>query len=302
MSESTEVPDELDAEFWNQVDLVLNSSHTIRGACRQLLELASGPIAAVATAGRFTEGLTRDLVFRSVAVRAQETFASVLDLIDADRGSQSRTLLRPLVEDHIFVGWLASLSPALAHEFIYLRTLADIDEGVAAQEEFLPDAYSALGVSPTPHEAPGLRVPASPLRREASTRLKALGKPLGWQRRGPSIKDMARAGGKLAEYEFFYLAASRAAHSNLHEIGRMVWGGPDSISISSSPLSPLHENFALTYGAWLYSALLTDLSEHLPELTDVLDSPRWSVWLALVLVGVARNGQLPPIVTERELE
>jgi hypothetical protein len=82
----------------------------------------------------------------------------------------------------------------------------------------------------------------------------------------------------------------------------MVWGGPDSISISSSPLSPLHENFALTYGAWLYSALLTDLSEHLPELTDVLDSPRWSVWLALVLVGVARNGQLPPIVTERELE
>jgi hypothetical protein len=85
-------------------------------------------------------------------------------------------------------------------------------------------------------------------------------------------------------------------------MGRMVWGdSPSTMSIASERLEKLHANVAITYGTWLFSGWITTLAEHLPPLRPAVESTPWGVWLALILVGMAGNGRLPPLVTEEEI-
>jgi hypothetical protein len=46
---------------------------------------------------------------------------------------------------------------------------------------------------------------------------------------------------------------------------------------------------------------MIELSESLPPIREPVASDSWAVSFAMILVGMARNGRLPPLVTEEEL-
>ncbi|HSH59632.1 MAG TPA: DUF5677 domain-containing protein [Acidimicrobiales bacterium] len=282
--------------------LAANNSQLL--AAGRLVDLARTAVRYLSRDIHLPEGLGPDLVLRCIGVRAHETLTSVIQLIESGASHHARLLLRPLVEDLIFSGWLRTLDIDIASRFILLRAALDIGEGYEAQRRFLPTAYASLGVEPVPVGAPGLRFETMVhVVQKAAEELKQLGRPLGWLNRGPTVKVMAAAAGRNAEYEFFYLASSRSVHSNLHEMARMVWGDATSMTmtISSDTLAVLHSQFALTYGVWLYAEVLNELSSVFPPLRDLVESVPWSVWLAIVVGGMASNGRLPPIVSEEEL-
>jgi DNA-binding phage protein len=290
-------------DWMADVDVVLEAPNTILEASKRLLASSARAVYSISQ-NATVAGLSRDTIYRCIAVRARESLTTLL-LLAESRGHHARLLLRPLVEDRLFLGWLRTLEEPTAEAFLRLRAICDVAHACEVQRDFLPNAYAVLGVDPVPPGAPGLSIDhMAKVRTTAEAEFRELAKRHGWGRRGPMVKAMAEATDRLDEYDFFYLASSRPVHSNLHEMGRMVWGDArtGSMSISSDPLSSRHGHLAITYGCWIYAELMHELAKCFSEIAEVVDSERWSVWLALVLTGVARNGMLPPLVWERELE
>lgn len=288
-----------------ELEVALAGPRTLAVAAHKLLDLAGSKVQAVSQNVQVPAGLARPLVYRIITVRTQEAFASLLALVDRDLSHHARVLLRPMVEDRFFLGWLDSLDELTADEFIRRRALVDILAGYEAQQRFLPEAYAGLGVPVVPPSAAGMRLGLNTdAVTKANSALRELGRRHGWGKKGPTVRMMAEAGDRGEEYDFFYLASSVAVHANLHEMGKMVWGESSTMvmTIGSRQLAPVHEKFALIYGTWIYDRLMAELATHLEPLKEPIQSRDWSVWLALVLAGAARNGQLPPIIDEAELE
>ena len=190
----------------------------------------------------------------------------------------------------------------------------DILTGIGVQNRFLPRAYATLrqlsgdtqtGNPPADAHSAGNRLDGYERgRRSYRNQLRVIGDRLGWKNgRIPSVYEMARICGMTDIYEFFYHGASKAVHSNLHNMGRMVWGTPGgSFSITSHNFAPYFRGFALTYSVWLAEEMLIRLIE--PEFSDecaLIDDVEKSIWLAMILTGLARNEALPPLVTREEL-
>lgn len=295
---------EPDATLMKTVKAVLDDDNSLLAAARQLEALGAAAVLPLTTNVHLPDGLSAEAVIRCIARRTQDAFETLLVLVGLGNGNHARLLLRPMVEDHIFLGWLQTLEGETADQFVRGRTGIEILKGYQAQGGFLPEAYSAFGVTDAVGRAPGLvmSLPDDALAEER-TRMKELGHGRGWKKDGPSVWKMAEAAGLTDEYEFFYAASSRAVHANLHEMGRMVWGDSATMvmSIDTESLESVHASFALAFGVWMYDTLLGTLAGTLPDLRETLDSQAWSVWLARVLAGVARNYHLPPIVTEREM-
>lgn len=256
-------PTDFENELRQEVNQVLAAENPVLLAARRLLELAQDAIHDVSHEVHLPEGIGRDLVFRSIAVRTHDTLSSVLHLVEAGASHHARLLLRPLVEDHIFLGWLRTLHPEVADKFLRLKACLETARGCEDQRRFLPSAYASLGVEPVPAAAAGLGVPQmTGVVQDVENQLRELGRPFGWAKGGPSVKAMAESAGRTAEYEFFYRATSRSVHSNLHEMARMVWGDARSMTmtITSQALAVVHSEFSAAYGVWFYGEVLSELS------------------------------------------
>jgi Family of unknown function (DUF5677) len=258
-----------------------------------------------------SRGVSTQLVYRCIARRAEECLSTVLFLVSSPFGYVAPMVLRPLCEDLIFGRWLSGLAAPHADRFVQLQTELSILRGLDAQEDFLPRAYAMLaGDGEEGEQRRQERSSISKLevkRRKAAleAELKALGAEMKWKNtRPPSIGQMAVGCGLTDIYEFFYHGTSKAVHADLHQMGRMVWGTPGStFTITSSHLQPHYELFSVAYGVWLTERLFDDvLASAFPEECSLIDEQARSVWLALVLVGLARNNALPPLVTKRELD
>jgi hypothetical protein len=297
-------PDDPHAALMEEVTAVLDGENPLLAAAHKLQALGSAAVSPLTTDVHLPGGLTADTVTRCIARRTQDAFETLLVLVGLGNGNHARLLLRPMVEDHIFLGWLRTLDNETADHFVRGRAGIEILKGYQSQRGFLPEAYEGMGVADAVGRAPGLimDLPEHLLDTEHK-KMKELGHGLGWKDDGPSVWKMAKAAELTDEYEFFYAASSRAVHANLHEMGRMVWGDTATMimSISTKTLEPIHSSFALAYGVWVYDSLIATLAKVHPGLRETLDKDAWSVWLALVLAGMASNYQLPPIVNEREM-
>src|SRR5262249_48247719 len=151
-------------------------------AAERLADLAAEPVRDIAHEVHAPNGLDRELVLRSIAVRTHEHFATLLRLVELDAGHHARLLLRPMVEDLIFAAWLRTLDDTVADEFVHLRTKVDITEGFARQHQFLPRAYSLLGVDPVPSDALGMQLLPMIALDQSPAALRDLGKSFGWDR------------------------------------------------------------------------------------------------------------------------
>lgn len=202
-----------------------------------------------------------------------------------------------MTEDLVFLQWLRSLDEEVATKFVVLSALVESYKAVDVQEKFLPVAYQQLG-----EEFPNLGFPdVTDTLARAKDSLKELCRTQGWGSKQLSIKRMAEASDLVPVYDFFYSLSSNAVHSNVHGMGRMVWGTKHAVDISSKPFEGIHADLSVVYGTWLFDALLDAVKDMFEPVQRLLDSQAYVVRLALILVGPARNGRLPLMIHPEEL-
>lgn len=295
-----------DSELSRQIQEALDSEDSILSACRHYLETISPTVAAICDEVGF-DGFKRELIYRCIVRRTQENFAMIVSTAVTDFSYMSTMPLRPLCEDLIYSCWLRTLPEGEADKVVEWSMTADISKSIDAQNEFLTSAYADLDISKD-GSGPRFTPPAGnfDVIRMMSDKegLKNLGLRLGWPKgRQPSIRDMASACGLSGIYEFFYHGASKAVHSNLHNMARMVWGSPETFySISSRNFEKYYAGFGLVYGMWLTEEIINRLVQpEFPAEFDLMHDEARSIWLAMVLRGLARNEALPQLVTKQEL-
>src|ERR1700678_2338715 len=248
----------------------------------------------------------RRTILRCIIKRVQENLGMILATTESDHPHMSTIMLRPLCEDLIYGAWLGTLPENAADKLVLLSTSADITKSILAQTRFLPKAYASLG--PLSDGTFGLTLSSIMLARgfgfdssNAQARydllmdeLKQLGLELGWPGgRIPSIYKMANQAGLGDIYDFFYHGSSKAVHANLHNMSRMVWGDPERhiFTIDSYHFEDYYISFALVHGIWLASETIDRIAKpEFPDEFQLMDEQSYSVWLALVLAGLARRG------------
>jgi len=304
-----------DRELLVQVRQVLASGNVVLESSRRLLAVISPTVDAVCNRVEITIP-NRILMYRCITKRAQENLAMIISTAESEYPYMSTMPLRPLCEDLIYGTWLRTLPAEDADEFIELSVMCDLLKSIGAQNRFLPKAYEIFGRLAGDDNAPRTDLPDSEADRAqpvdpSETRrlhhrqgLKQLGLRLGWPKgKQPSIHDMAEQCDLSDVYDFVYHGSSKAVHANLHNMSRMVWGDPDKhFTVSSHNFERYYVSFSLTYSVWLVSEIFHRIVEQeFSEEFELVDDEAYSVWLAFVLAGLARNRALPPLVTDEEL-
>jgi Family of unknown function (DUF5677) len=290
-------------EFLNEVDRVLasgNANEVLITSAKNILGLIAPTIETISNVA--FPMISVDLALRCIGKRAHEALSTIVNLVDLTQGYSAVALLRPLCEDVIFGGWLLTLPRETADEYVRTRAMEEITRAKIAQMKFFPEARQSFGREGKPVD----EIEISRLVETLSAvrnRLKELGVQLGWgSRTGPTIRQMAELTNDLDVYEFFYLGASRAVHSSLHQMIRMVWGNyaTGEFSISSANFEEYHSRFVLTYSIWLVARVMELLDKAFPGILEPMDHDAYSVWLALAIVPAIEQ-EAPPIVTWQEL-
>src|SRR5579859_7041063 len=295
-----------------RVEEVLGSSDPILAACSQLISVISPAVDAICNDVE-APTITRRLIYRCIVRRTIENLNAIKQIASSESSFMATMPLRPLCEDLIFGSWLRTLPDEHADLFIQLSIMGDVFKGMDIQNRFIPKAYEKFahwpeGAQDIPEPQRGFGNVVSGVdfkgeRQSFKRALKDLADEMGWPNgRPPSVYDMAKACRLDEVYEFFYYAASKSVHSNMHNMVRMVWGTTGGLfRVSSSEFAPYHRSFGLIYGVWLIAEMFDHLIE--PEFTqeyELIDKRPYGVWLAIVLGGIARRNAFPRLVTEVE--
>jgi hypothetical protein len=305
-----------DDQLLAEVSQVLKGGDTLRAACRKLLTVISPSIDAITTDVDI-QSPDIQTTFRCIIKRVQENLEAIIDMTESKHPHMSTMMLRPLCEDLIYGAWLRTLPKDASNELIALSTAADITKSIMAQLRFLPKAYAEFGKLPDGTFGATLSgvMSADGFGRNLSnaearynflkSELKDLGLRLGWPNgKQPSVYRMAEQANLSEVYDFFYHGSSKAVHANLHNMSRMILNDPQqqTMTVDSHLFDKYSTSFALTYGFWLSAKIIEEIARtEFPEESNLIDDKAYSVWLAVVLAGLARRGQLPPIVAKEEL-
>ncbi|AGA26398.1 hypothetical protein [Singulisphaera acidiphila] len=79
------------------------------------------------------------LVIRTIARKSEEALTSVIYCVEGGHNYAATGLLRPICEELIFAKFLRSLHRADADEYVKLRSILDIHEGISAQGRFFSE-------------------------------------------------------------------------------------------------------------------------------------------------------------------
>lgn len=290
-------------DFFNEIERVLesgNANEVLLTSAKNILGLITPTIDTVSNVA--FPIISADLSLRCIGKRAYEALSTIVNLVELAQGYSAVGLLRPLCEDVIFGGWLLTLPREMADKYVVTRAMEEITRAKIAQIKFFPEARQSLGREGRPADETEVARLEERLTAERR-RLKDLGVKLGWgSRTGPTVRQMAELTKNLDVYESFYLGASRAVHSSLHQMIRMVWGNFETgeFSISSANFEEYHSRFALTYSIWLVARVMELPGRAFPEALEQMDHDAYSVWLALAIIPAVEQ-EAPPIVTWQEL-
>jgi hypothetical protein len=301
-----------DDGFIRRVNEVLDGENSILEACREYLDTLRPAIDAICDNVQDIN-LSKRLIYRCIAKRVEENFGMVIVIAETSEPFMATLALRPLCEDLIYGCWLATLPASEADEFVGLTTKGAMLESLRAQANFLPRAYANMAFLPEEDIErltgvsknkiadfmDGQNLVIDTERQWVKEKLKALGTGLGWSKgRMPTVYAMASQCQMEDVYGFFYHGSSKAVHSDLHRMSQMVSGSPGgAFTISSRSMARSHSLFALTYGIWLTEGIFNRVIHR--EFADeclLIDDRARSVWLAMVLAGLARNRAFPRLV------
>jgi hypothetical protein len=276
-------------------------------AARGLLEVVEGFVDRVCT-GVEVNGpadFSTSLILRCIAKKTQESLSTIVGLAEREQGYYAMALLRPMCEELIFARFLKTLPREDASKYIGYRIMLDLYEGLLAQKNFFDQAQEEWSIEESwrgePHSGEIQDLPTKVV--EQKDELRKFGSRHSWgSRPSPSVKQMAERTDSLAEYEFFYHAASNAVHANLHHLGRMVWKNFDKgvVSITNKNFDAYYRAFVLTYGVWLTHEVMNEVMEEFPDQWREEDRDIYATWLGALIVP-AISLRRPPIVTTEEL-
>lgn len=250
--------------------------------------------------------LSTSLFLRCIARKTQESLSTIIGLAEGEQAYYAMALLRPMCEELIFARFLKSLPRAEADEYARNKVILEILEGLQAQKSFFDEAQEKYSIEESwrgdPHPAE-LQSLSESIDKQKSL-LTNLGKGHSYWGRQPTpkVKQMAERTNSLAEYEFFYHAASSAVHANLHHLGRMVWGDPIQgiMSITNEHFNSYYRAFVLTYGVWLAFEVMEEVREEFANQWPEEETDIYVTWMAALIVPAISLRQ-PPIVTTEEL-
>ena len=306
----------MDESFFQIVDQVMQGEHWYLEGCRNYIDTLQPAIDAL-TKGIREKPIGRHFIYRCMAKRAEQNLRFVLTIAETPHSFIGPGVLRPLCEDLIYGRWLATLPKLEADVFVGLSILDDLSKSLRAQSRFLPQAYRDYSnwseeemrenlkgwAGRTDDFIRGQTLLIDEQRKRTKAYLKALGIKLGWPKgKAPSIYSMAKQCGLEDTYEFFYHGTSKAVHTDLHHLLQMAHYTPDGLlDISNTKMAGHHKLFSLAYGLLLTDTIFGSIIE--PEFTDecsLIEQEARGIWLAVVLVGLARQELLPPLVTRAE--
>ena len=282
-----------------------DSEHTILTATKRILEILQ-EINVPLCDGIVSNLVSTSLVIRCIARKAEEALRSIIAIVELGHSYSATALLRPMCEELIFAKFLRSLSRVDADEYVRLRALLEIHEGIKAQDNFFASQQQKYEWpdESDPRRLPRLPTDAEEVDHTLRNKLKDIGDRNGWGKKPKATaKEMATRGGLEEVYGFFYHAASSSVHASLHHLLRMVW--TDSSAghgdISSRHLEQHYRRVALIYGAWIAGEIIEVISEEFPGAFPESNEDSFGIWMTIV-VKPAVVQRSPPIVTGRELE
>jgi hypothetical protein len=247
-----------------------------------------------------------DLILRCVARKTEESLAAIIDLTEHGHAYPATALLRQMCEELLFARYIRSIPAADAQEFLQLKALLEVHEGLKTQEEFFTGEQAKYGWD-DPSEAQNVtRAPADIDTKidVLKERLKDVGRRLSWGKNQtkPSASHMAKRTGSQYIYDFFYHASSSSVHASLHHLARMAWGNAAAgrYSVTNKHLELHYRRFALIYGSSIATEVMEVLRDEYPDAWPREEEEAYSIWLAII-VKPAIVQRAPAIVIKEEL-
>lgn len=235
-----------------------------------------------------------EIVSRGIVCRQHDYLEVALTVGVVDCGFALLPLVRPAVEELIWLTLLAEIDPPKRDRLVLALTLLGATADLDAQASFAGAAYMEE------NGLHGIAQRFSAAKRDARRTVKQVfteaGFSLGRGRHMPSVRDLAEHGGRLELYQFLYHASSTAVHFKPDQIMRGIWGERRSMRIDLRQVAIHRADFSIFWLVWLARETLRTA---IPMIGDVeLPAPN-SGALAEVDGLLATRG-FPPFISAGE--
>lgn len=222
---------------------------------RDIINVLEDPLKAISTLKWDPSNGFWTLILRSVLVRQYEALQAIVDLIRAERAHLCVPLLRPSVEEYLWVQFLQTLSDKDREDFILAKSTVEGYKTLRAQWN---DAGSAIMIQ--------LGFPANYLsvrkvtNDDATKKLVELATRLKWEvgrDKIPTTGFVAKKTGNETMYSLIYHATSRTVHFTTSELLRRTWGNAEGVTVNSKMMNGYWAAFSLYWAPRIF--LLTFL-------------------------------------------
>ncbi len=215
-----------------------------------------------------TDGLWT-IVVRSVLVRQYEALETIVDLVQSRRAHLCVPLLRPAVEEHLWIAFLQTLTNVDREKFLMAKSQVETFETLEAQfNDAGVEQMRQIGFSQDFLDA--MRVSS-----EASKEiLSGIGARLGWnlgRKSVPSTWFIASQTGNEQLYSLIYHATSRTVHFTVAELLRRGWGNSGRVVIGSEMMDEYWAQFSLFWVTRIFALTFLGLVDEFVRLEIDID-------------------------------
>lgn len=196
-------------------------------------------------------------------------------------------ILRSICEDIIFINYLYNvIEEEDRRNFILVYQASDWKKSIKAQEDFF---MANRNFQPILTEDMINKLVFD--RFDIDAIHKNLKSKYRWERKYPTVKQIATDGSLTKLYDYLYAATSRLVHFNPQTLLQMAWGEIDSSNkmgvkantISIESYKKYYNDFCLFYGYTLFeiftnkfkSILKIEIDEELNEIEEYFKTKRW---------------------------
>ena len=253
-------------------DTAVEENFTIEDRVRLTKELLDGfgpsikALAVLEWAGK--DGVWT-IVMRAALVRQYEALQTILDLVQSKRAHVCVPLLRPAVEEHLWIAFLQTLKSEDREQFLLAKSQVETFQTLEAQwNDAGADAMIGMGFSQSFFDE----------MRDSSERskktLKEIGTRLGWNlgsKSVPSTWFVAQQTGNESLYSLIYHATSRTVHFTVAELLRRGWGNSSRVVIGSEMMDGYWAQFSLYWGGRIFALTFLGLVDEFVRLDVEID-------------------------------
>lgn len=173
----------------------------------------------------------RALTINNCVRRQRDAIQGAIALGKARQGHLAVAFVRPLLEERLWMMFLADMPEASANALLLAMGRWDTVRSLVAQRDYIGDDEMTLYLWYPPGfvDAREAQLPA------IKAELVDLRRQWGWQGTLPSTQWVADKVSLRAEYDYLHSATSRAVHFSAGEVLRRGWGAPGGALLTNKP-------------------------------------------------------------------